>query len=195
MDLAELIDSRRFLGSEFLMWLWFKSECLDGYFEIDHHGDVEVLFDDRLRLEAYAAETERNTFKGGSPASSPEAKTALQERKRPTRARLRIIKEGREWKFKFKSEGFEVSTLKIPSVLSDKDDEQFRERMGLVEEVEDILDRLYREFIMIRTSDTWFDRMVPAISDWISSRETASPGDYPDGILEDSYQDPAEEVS
>jgi hypothetical protein len=195
MNLEELIDSRRFLGSEFLMWLWFKSECLDGYFDIQHHGDVEVLFDDRLRMEAYAAETERNTFKGGSPASSPEAKTALRERKRPTRARLRIIKEGREWKFKFKAEGFELSTLKIPSVLSDRDDEQFQERMSLIEEVEDILDRLYREFIIIRTSDNWFGTMVPAISRWIDSDSTADPDDYPDGILEDSYQDPAEEVS
>lgn len=188
MELHELIDSRRFLGSEFLMWLWYKSSCYDGLFEVRSHGELEVIFDDRLTLEAYVAETERNVFKGGAPAFSPEAKTALREGKRPTRARLRVIKEGREWKFKFKAEDFDISTLKIPSLLSEQDDEQFFERMSLVQEIEEILDSLYREFITIRTSDAWRDVMVPTMRDWIFSDERVGPGDYPSDLLDRIYE-------
>ena len=30
MDLVDLIESHRFLGSEYLTWLWFRSEMHDG---------------------------------------------------------------------------------------------------------------------------------------------------------------------
>ena len=187
MELEELIDSRRFLGSEFLLWLWYKSACYDGLLDVRGHGELQLMFDDRLTLEAYLAETERNVFKGGAPAFSPEAKTALREGKRPTRARLKVIKEGREWRFKYKAEGSDISTLKIPSLLSEHDDEQFYERMSLVEEIEDILGRLYREFLTIRTSAGWFEVMVPAINDWIESDELAEPDQYPDELLDRIY--------
>lgn len=188
MELSELIESRRFLGSEFLMWLWFKSEAFDGLFEIRNHGQVEVQFDDRLTLEAYLAETERNVFKGGSPASSPEAQTALREGKRPTRARLRVIKEGREWRFKYKAEGCDLSTLEIPSLLSERDDEQLYERMQLVGEIEEIIDELYREFVTLRTSDAWREVLVPAINDWIFADAPARPDDYPEDLLDRVYE-------
>lgn len=193
--LDELIESRSFLGSEFLLWLWYKAECYDGFFELRHHGDVEVVFDDRLRLEAYLAETERNTFKGGSPAWSPEAKLALREGKRPTRARLKIVRDGREWRFKFKAEDFALSTLKIPSLLSERDDEKFLERMDLIEEVEDILEDLYEEFVVIRTSPLWEDRLLPAIQDWIFSDAAVGPDHYPDDLLEEAYRSELEEVA
>ena len=188
MDTSELIDSRRFLGSEFLMWLWFKTSCYDGLLEVRGHGEMEVIFDDRLTLEAYVAETERNVFKGGAPAFSPEAKTALREGKRPTRARLKFIKEGREWRFKLKAEGFDISTLKIPSLLSDRDDEQFHERMTLVEEIEEILDALYDEFLTIRTSPAWYEAMVPALREWIGSDDRMQPDNYPDNLLHRIYE-------
>lgn len=189
MNIAELIDSRRFLGSEFLMWLWFKSECYDGLFEVAKHGQIEVIFDDRLTMESYLAETERNVLKGGSPAFSAEAKTALREGKRPTQARLRILKEGREWKFKFKAEDFDISTLKIPALLTERDDEKLYERMELVEEVERILDRLYNEFLVLRTSVAWEEIMVPKLNDWIFDDDAAEPQDYPDDLLDRVYND------
>ena len=55
MNLADLIETRRFLGSEFMMWLWFKSETHDGLMDVAGHGAIEVVYDDRLVLEAYLA--------------------------------------------------------------------------------------------------------------------------------------------
>lgn len=180
MDLVDLINSRTFLGSEFMMWLWYKAECFDGLFDLPEHDRVEVAFDDRLTLEAYLAETERNMFRGGAPAYSPEAKTALQEGKRVQRAKLRIIKEGREWTFKIKAESFDLTSVKLPSLLSKEEEEQFYERMYLLEELEEILEELYREFLSIRLSEAWDDVMLPAMRDWVHSDELMTPDDYPD---------------
>lgn len=189
MDLSELVESRRFLGSEFLLWLWYKSDCYGGLFDLRGHGEVEVVFDDRLTLEAYLGESGENVIKGGSPAASPEARTALREGKRPTRARLRIVNDEREWKFKFKAEPFDISTLKIPAVLTEREDEKLGERMGLVSEVESILDALYREFLVLRTSSGWTERLVPGLRDWIHSEGAARPEDYPEGALEEAFRE------
>lgn len=179
MDLLELIQTRTFLGNEFLMWLWFKSDCFDGLFAIADHGDIEVIFDNQLTLEAYLAETERSDFKGGTPAFAPEAKTALRQGKRVSKAKIRIVKEGREWLFTYKAEGMDITSAKIPAVLSKDDDERFFERMYLLEELEEILETLYAEFINLRLSDAWGDTLLPAMQEWIQSDELTQPHHYP----------------
>lgn len=181
MNLADLIESRRFLGGEFMMWLWFKSETHDGLFEIEDHGAVEVVYDNRLVLEAYVAETERNTLKGGAPAYSPEAKVALRHGKRVSRAKLRVVKDGREWTFTFKADGMDYTSVKIPAVLSKEEDDKFYERMYLVEELEDIMDRLYEEFLDIRLDEqAWEEQMVPAMRKWVNTDERVDPQWYPE---------------
>lgn len=185
MDLIDLIESRRFLGSEFLMWLWFKSECYDGLFDLGpEKRPIEVILDDAMTLEAFLAETERNTFKGGAPAYSPEAKVALRQGKRLSRAKIRVIEEGREWVFTIKAESLDLSSINIPAVLSREEDEKFYERMFLVEEIENIMAALYAEFIGIRLSSSWNEAMLPVMRQWIQSDEPAKPETYPAEAVE-----------
>lgn len=184
MDLVDLIQTRRFLGAEFLLWLWFKTECFEGLLETPQHGALEVWFDDKLTLEATLAETERNDFKGGAPAHSPEAKTALQQGKRPIKAKMGVIREGREWSFSIKAESLDLSGLKIPALFSREEEEQFYERMYLLEEIEDILFGLYKEFLTLRLQAAWNDIVLPAMVDWIQSEEAATPATYPADAIE-----------
>lgn len=179
MDLVDLIQSRQFLGSEFLTWLWFKVDCHDGLLDVHDLGRVEVIFDDQLTLDAYLAETQRNDLRGGAPAYSPEAITALRQGKRPIKAKLRVIREGREWAFVFKAETFDLGAIKLPALLTEESDEQFWERMYLVEEVEGIMHALYREFLQIRLAETWGERFVGAMREWIESEDDPTPDDYP----------------
>lgn len=179
MDLIDLINSRQFLGSEFLTWLWFKVDCHDGLVDLPEIGRVEVVFDDQLTLDAYLAETQRSDLRGGAPAYSPEAMTSLRQGKRPIKAKLRLIKEGREWGFVFKADTFDLGGIKIPALLTKEFDEQFWERMYLVEELEEVIRGLYREFITLRLSEDWEARMVGAMKAWIESDTDPTPDDYP----------------
>lgn len=179
MDLVDLINTRTFLGSEFLTWLWFRVDCQDGLLDVEGVGRIEVIFDDQLTLDAYVAETQRSDLRGGAPAYSVEAVTALRQGKRPTKAKLRIIKEGREWAFSFKAETFDLTGLKIPALLTQETDEQFYERMYLIEEVEEIMHALYQEFLAVRLSEQWGERFVGAMKDWLQSDEDPDPDLYP----------------
>ena len=184
MDLLDLIETKRFLGAEFLMWLWYKSECYDSLLETSAHGTLELWFDDKLTLEASLAETERNDFKGGAPAHSAEAKTALRHGKRVSKAKLGIIKEGREWSLSIKAESLDVSGVKIPALLSREEEEQFYERMYLLEELEAILEHLYAEFLTIRLDAVWHDTVVGAMRAWVRSDEPCTMEHYPSAAIE-----------
>lgn len=184
MDLVDLIETRRFLGAEFLMWLWFKSECFENLLPTAEHGTLEVWIDDALTLEANLTETERNDFKGGAPAHSPEAKTALRQGKRVAKAKLGLIKEGREWSFTLKTPSLDISGAKIPALLSREEEEQFYERMYLVEELEDLVGVLYKQFLTIRLHDrAWNELLTPAIREWIKYDEPCHPEHYPTDAL------------
>ena len=181
MDLVDLINTRRFLGSEFLIYLWFRVDCRDGLLDVeaDDIGRIELIFDDQLTLDAYVAETQRNDLRGGAPAYSEEAVTALRQGKRPTKAKLCVIREGREWTFTFKAETFQLTSVKAPALLTKETVEQFYERMYLLEELEDVLHALYREFLHVRLTETWEERFVGAIQEWIASDEDPVPEDFP----------------
>ena len=179
MDLVDLIESRRFLGAEFLLWLWYHGECFEGRWELPEMGGVELWFDDALSLEAYLAETERNDFKGGAPTASPEAKTALRQGKRPSKAKLLMIREGREWGFTLKALSLDLTGISIPSLLSREEEEQFYERMVLVEELEELVEALFRQFLTVRLAPAWPDAVLPAMQDWIERDEPVGPEHFP----------------
>ena len=52
MDLVDLIAEKRFLGQEFLTWLWWKSEERGGSVEVAGRGDVGVVFEKHMLLYA-----------------------------------------------------------------------------------------------------------------------------------------------
>ena len=79
-----------------------------------------------------------------------------------TEARVRV-QRGSRMAFILKSADLSISALQVPSVLSKKDDDRFYERMYLVEELEKMLNFLYREFLEVRLSPNWQDELLPAI--------------------------------
>ncbi len=91
MSLAELIEQRRFVGREFLVWLWFESELFEGRFSLDALGVCELWLEGRITL---VQEKEQSRLKGAAPSSAPEAHEALRQGKLPSHARVRVTRGG-----------------------------------------------------------------------------------------------------
>ena len=78
MNLFESINQTRFLGKEFLTWLWYRSESAGGVFPLADEKSVTLWFDDRIVLElAFENVKEVNTIRGENPTGTEEAKAAL----------------------------------------------------------------------------------------------------------------------
>ncbi len=169
MDLARLIEGRRFLGREFLVFLWFDSELFEGRLEVPGMGVAELMLENQITL---VQEKEESRLKGAMPAGSPEAREALRQGKLPTAARMRVTLGELSFAFVFSADTLSISAVKIPQVVKQESDEQFYERMYLVEELEAMLAALYAEFLALRLSPVWTTQLVPAIRAWVHDEPT-----------------------
>ncbi|TNF30917.1 MAG: hypothetical protein EP329_13080 [Deltaproteobacteria bacterium] len=166
MDLINRINYTRFLGREFLTWLWYRSDLNEGMFDIPT-GPVEVWFDAKLTLEAQGDLKEQNVVKAENPTEADEARAALLTGKLVAEARLRIIRDQKQWTLNVKGDTLALSGVKIPALLSREDDEQLFERFYLMEELEDLFADLYEQFIRTRLDDETWAPEVQAIRAWV----------------------------
>ena len=170
-DRAQLVAEKSFLGTEFLTWLWFRSLRDKGEFKIEGlEGDAPlfVYMEDRLALDNLVADGgQADAFKGGTPAESAEAHTALRLGKKASDARLRIAWGDRDWTCTLKGRTLDLSGIKLPAQLQKVEDDRFFERMELLEDLDVILTGLYRSFLDSRLGDSWGDELK-AIQQWVA---------------------------
>lgn len=164
MNLADLIEKRRFVGREFLLWLWFESELREGRFDVEGFGACELFLEGQITL---TQEKEQCRLKGAAPSADPEAHQALRQGKMPTQARLRLTRGELAYAFLFSADTLALSGVKIPAEVNDETDERFYERMYLLEDLEALLASLYGQFLGLRLCTAWETTVVPAMRAWI----------------------------
>jgi hypothetical protein len=171
VDTVERINTTRFLGNEFLAWLWFKVELFEGTLSLGELGACEVWFDTQLVLTSLMDETEKVTLRGSAPSSSAEASEALRQGKFPSKASLRFVIGGEEYVATFTGQSFALSGIKVPQVLKEEQEEQLIERMRLIEQLSDSVSALYDEYLALRLSSVWEPAALPALREWVKGRE------------------------
>ena len=168
MNLADLIEKKRFVGREFLVWLWFESEILEGRLSTRGGKSCELFLESKITL---VQEKEKSQLDGAVPASSPEAHEALRQGKMPTKAKLRVTRGELEYSFVYAADTMALSAVKLPAVMREETDEQFYERMYLLEELEAQFDALYAEFAALRLSALWDTDIVPMMRAWVHGKD------------------------
>jgi len=173
MSLAEKMADTEFLGREFLVWLWFRSETREGVFDLEDIGTVEIWLDGKMTLESEGEERGEKVICAGAAARLKEARFALTKNKKPTQATLRMLKGDDEWSFSLDSAWLNFSSLKTPKVVQDvreDPDGLFYERMFLIEQPIAVMDALFSRFVELRLSPEWDAEELPAMKDWILGR-------------------------
>lgn len=166
MDIINRINSTRYLGREFLTWLWYRSSLQNGIFEMSD-GPLEVWFDAKLTLEAQGDVKESNIIKAENPTETQEAHAALLNGKLVSDARLRLVSGQKQWTLSVKGDSLAISGVKIPALLSREDDDQLYERFMLIEEAEDTVHALFQQFMELRMVDDAWRPEVQAIRGWV----------------------------
>lgn len=171
MDLVERIEGTRFLGGEFIVWLWFKSELFEGELDVPGFGKVELWLDTLLSFESQLDKAEKTTLRGLAPSTTPEAREALKQGKLPSRARISARLGPQDYALVLTASTLAISSASIPALITDSGDERFYERMQLLEELDRLIAALYEEFIQLRLGPLWESELVPAIRGWARGRE------------------------
>lgn len=121
MQLADRIEKRRFVGREYLLWLWFESEILDATVHTKEHGELGLWLESRLTL-SYLKESTKIT--APMPGHGPEAKAALRRGQLPESAGIRIAYKDSETRLTFHAERLAITGLRLNTVLDQQEDEE-----------------------------------------------------------------------
>ena len=172
MDLSDRIKRAEFLGAEFITWLWYCEEAQSGIFDLGGDlGQIEVGFEDRLTMSSAAIDEQEDSFKGGRPTSSIEAKMALRLGKLAKQAKIRIAQGDQEWLFTLRESPLMMSAIKLPEIMTKGGQTQFFERMFLLEHLERIYKALFQIFLEERLGESWESETLPQIRQWVAVGE------------------------
>lgn len=175
MDLVDLLEEKRFLGQEFLTWLWFKSDERGGTIFVPDIGDVQVVFEKHMLLEYGQGEAHETLICQGLQTELKEARTGLAMGKKLEQARILLAKDNYEYHLTLKASLFEFRSVKLPKTMaaSEEGDDpaavegRLLDRIGLLEEAAGTVDELFRLFLKSRVSPDW-DEEVAKMRAWIN---------------------------
>lgn len=166
-ELFQRVETTRFLGPEFLLWIWLRGEFLDAPIDLGDAGEFNVWIDQQLTLESALDRNERVTIRGVAPADGNEAREAVRSRKFPVRCRVVLHGQERESAFSLNAPRFAIAGGVVPPVPNQDASEAFLERMALSEKLFTLVDRLYGAFLADRLGESWKLAWEPAIFAWL----------------------------
>ena len=173
LDVSVAYENYKFLGHEFLTWLWFNMDENQGGIVKTDKDMVSLEMDDRIVLEKSFDDRVENIRIKGDGAGLDEAKLSLQKGGVVTELNFSLKNGEHEWKFNIKGESLNISSLKSPETgkIEKKDDIEgaVLEKIYLYEKVVSLIENLYNQFIHLRISNKWNDDTVPLIKKWIKS--------------------------
>ncbi|MBU0728729.1 MAG: hypothetical protein KKE17_00285 [Proteobacteria bacterium] len=174
MDLVDLITEKRFIGQEFLTWLWYKSEERGGTINLPGEGDIQVVFEKHMLLESGEGESHEKLSCNGLQSELQEARTGLTMGKKLEQARLLITRDMFEWGLTIKASTLQFRSVKPPKTMTGNEEGDSTEavegrildRVGMLEMAVKTVDQLFRMFLLIRISSAW-DEELGKVRAWI----------------------------
>lgn len=191
MQLIDKIEKRRFVGREFLLFLWLESELFEATLSTKKHGTFGLWLE---RILVLSEGRESTKITAPLPGAGREAKEALLRGQLPESAGIRVAWHDDETSFVLKADNLAIAGLKLKTVL-DKEDgpndlldelmgnkkgggrkkreqpeddrEAFYERMALTQEFEELFEALYRDFLAVRLSARWPEVVLPTLRRWV----------------------------
>jgi len=174
LDIAVAYNRYKFLGNEFLTWLWFMIESDHGSFRQHDPDLVSLTVGNRLVLENTLNNAKETVTIRGDNASLEEGLVALTKGSLVTEIHLSYKTGSQNWEFSLKGESLNISNLKLPETgpVETPDDLEgvVLEKVYLIEKVIGLVNRLFSHFVHLRLSNTWDPETVVKIRKWAASK-------------------------
>lgn len=167
LDIAVAYTRYKFIGYEFLTWLWFWIENDSG----SDIADADLRIGNRLVLENRAHDRKESITIIGDDAGLEEAILALQKGALVAELNLICTIKNQEYRFTVKGESFHITQLKTPETEAVQNSEDMEgallEKIYLYEIAIKTMENMFKKFILIRISNSWNAKTVPSIQEWI----------------------------
>jgi len=171
LDVSVAYNRYKFLGHEFLTWLWYMIETDRENLMDPAAGFNDLHIGNRVVLENSSHNRDEVISIKGDGAGLEEGVIALQKGAKVTEMNLVAQAGEHEWRFNIKGESLNLSSLKPPETGGVEKAEDMEgavlEKIYLYEKAMALTGHLYRLFITARVSPDWEPAVVRKISAWI----------------------------
>ena len=174
LDTATTYNRYKFIGHEFLTWLWYSIENNDTVIDHSDLPAIVLALGKRMVLEnPRENHAETITIKGGY--SNFEAGfLPLKQGALVTELSLEAKSKETTWEFNLKGESLAVANMRISNLGPVETDEDIEgavlEKIYLLEQVHAYIDALFEKFLIIRVSNQWNQKVVPQIQQWLQRK-------------------------
>lgn len=173
LDIAVAYNRYKFIGNEFLTWLWFTIDTDQPFFKTVDETIVSFNIGNRIVLENNSNDASEIITIKGDDAGLEEGLLALRKGAVVIEMNLAYKGENQEWKFSLKGESLAFSGLKVPETgpVETKDDIEgmVLEKAYLYENIINIVNRAFNAFLKLRSSVDWNQATVPQIRKWLQA--------------------------
>lgn len=173
LDIAVAYNRYKFLGNEFLTWLWFMIETDQNRLRRYDPDLVSLNIGSRLVLENTHNNAKETVTIKGEDANLEEGLLSLKKGAVVTEIHLSYKTGAQHWQFSLKGESLNISNLKLPETGPVETPEDLEsvviEKAYLVEKVIGLINNLFSHFVKLRVSNKWRNQMLSQIRKWASS--------------------------
>jgi hypothetical protein len=173
LDVSVSYNRYKFIGHEFLTWLWFAIDNQRCPSAAAGGEPTSVDIGNRLVLENRRREAVETVTIKGDDAGLEEGILALRKGAVVTEMNLAYRRGEQQWHVTLKAESFHMTSLRCPATGAVETKEDLEgavlEKVFLCDEVIGVCDGLFSTFMNLRLSEEWQQTTVPEIERWIRS--------------------------
>ena len=173
LDVSSSYNRYKFLGYEYLTWLWFVIEKDQDRIRGLGQEPADLEIGNRIVLENKKRDAVESITIKGDNAGLEEGVLALRKGGVVTELNLSCRAADQDWRFTVKAESLHMAGLKCPKtgpVESEEDIEgAVLEKVYLCEKAVQLTHDLFKEFIRLRVSEDWDKKVVPLMRQWMRS--------------------------
>ena len=140
-----------YLGSEFLLWLFWKSST-DERMSLHNLGlgEIAVFIEDSITLASVAGDGYCETIKSQAITDLPSVRESIKKGRLPEAAKIRISSSELDWTFQVKATPFKISAVKLPITGEKSENEMISVRLIAMTKLELIMKALFNTFLLER---------------------------------------------
>ena len=173
LDIAVSYNRYKFLGNEFLTWLWFMIETDQAFFTKIDIECAALEMGDKISFENNKKESLEVVSIKGDHAGWEEGKLSLQKGSVVTQLNLLYHSGPGKWRFSLKGESLGIANLKTPEGgrVETKEDMEgaILEKIFLLDKAISFIQALFSRFLRLRISPQWETDSIPMIRNWINA--------------------------
>jgi hypothetical protein len=171
LDVAVAYNRYKFLGHEFLTWLWFMMDNHPESLGASQKDEFTACVGNRIVLEAASGDIRETVTIKGDEADMQEGRVALKKGAVVTELNVIIESDGQRWQFTIKGESLNLTSLSTPEIgpISSAEDREgaLLEKTYFYEKLGTYFDSLFQDFLNHRLAADWEREQVPELQQWI----------------------------